>query len=543
MASKIYSVGIYARLSVDSHSKKNESIETQNEIAKEYLYKQPDMELYGCYSDLGKSGTNFSREGFERLMQDIRCRHVDCIIVKDFSRFGRSYIEMGNYLEKIFPFLGVRFISVTDNFDSLKAGRNPDMLGINLKNLMNELYAKDIAIKVKRSKQMKWEQGSYTGGIPPYGYRAEWRDEIKQLFIDQEPALVVRKLFELYGSGKSQKDMVAWLYENKVHRPGEYRKTGHVYQQDGEILYQWDRGTLISLLQNPVYSGCLLQSCTCGTEYEDRERNKIKDWSFKEHTHEAIICEEIFFQVAERFEKQSKYRNSLSREVPIDEDITKGLLFCGECRKAMTRISSIKRLSSDNRIRSYAYCCRNSSRIDGLVCGKKYITLEMLKKLLIISLKKDYLLAGINPLKLLNERKQIFEKEKQELLRKKEQLTWKAEEAKQLICNQYLQYRHGAVAQEVFIRQKQEYNAKIAKWNRINLDYDKLIKERESLSESQCRFLQASLKFNENSRMDAGFLNTLIKRIEVYPKKRIEITFCYTAADFAALDNEGGKSE
>ena len=153
---KIYSVGIYARLSVDSHSEKNESIENQVEIAKEYLDSQGDMELYKCYSDLGRTGTDFDRKEFECLMQDVRKRLVDCIIVKDFSRFGRNYVEMGNYLEKIFPFLGVRFISVTDGFDSLKAEANPGSLGINLKHLVNELYARDIGIKVRAAKEVKW---------------------------------------------------------------------------------------------------------------------------------------------------------------------------------------------------------------------------------------------------------------------------------------------------------------------------------------------------------------------------------------------------
>ncbi len=166
---KTYSVGIYARLSVDSHNEKNESIDNRIEMAKSYMELQPDMVLFGCYSDLGKTGTNFEREGFNRLMADVRSRKVDCIIVKDFSRFGRNYIEAGNYIQKIFPFLGVRFISVTDRFDSLY--ENGDDLGVNLKNLANEMYAKDIAVKVKAARKAQWEKGSYTGSIPAYGYR------------------------------------------------------------------------------------------------------------------------------------------------------------------------------------------------------------------------------------------------------------------------------------------------------------------------------------------------------------------------------------
>ena len=161
-SSKMYSVGIYARLSVDSDERKNESIETQMEIAKEFIGQQGDMILilYDSYVDLGKTGTNFNREGFERMMRDVRMRRIDCIVVKDLSRFGRNHIETGNYIEKIFPFMGVRFIAVTDNFDSMNISGQDETLSVNLKNLINEMYAKDIALKVKSSRKAQWEQGS-----------------------------------------------------------------------------------------------------------------------------------------------------------------------------------------------------------------------------------------------------------------------------------------------------------------------------------------------------------------------------------------------
>ena len=159
---KIYHVGIYARLSVDTDERKNESVETQVEIAKGFIDQQKDMIIYDTYVDLGKTGTNFEREGFERMMRDVRMRKIDCIVVKDLSRFGRNHIETGNYIEKIFPFMGVRFIAVTDNFDSMNISGQNETLSINLKNLVNEMYARDIAVKSKASKRLKWEQGSYS---------------------------------------------------------------------------------------------------------------------------------------------------------------------------------------------------------------------------------------------------------------------------------------------------------------------------------------------------------------------------------------------
>ncbi len=177
-ASQRYSAGIYARLSVEREEGRNESIQAQLAIGQAFIQSQDHMELYDCYVDIGRSGTNFVRRG------DVRMGRINCIIVKDFSRFGRNYIEMGNYLEKIFPFLGVRFIAVTDQFDSL----NPfcwNSINTNLKNLVNEMYAKDIAIRVSMSKKEKYIQGSYVGGIAPYGYVAEKRDH-RRILVEEK---------------------------------------------------------------------------------------------------------------------------------------------------------------------------------------------------------------------------------------------------------------------------------------------------------------------------------------------------------------------
>ena len=265
--SKMYSVGIYARLSVDANERKNESIETQIEIAKTFISRQKDMVIFDCYTDIGKTGTNFEREGFERMMRDVRMRKIDCIIVKDLSRFGRNHIETGNYIEKIFPFMGVRFIAVTDNFDSMNVSGQNETLGVNLKNLVNEMYAKDIAVKVKSSRQAKWEQGSYTGGVAPYGYRAEWTNDKKCLFIEETTSDIVKKIFDLFLSGKNMKEIVIWLYEERIVRPMEYHKTGQIYCPSGGKLQQWSRGTVKMILTNPVYIGCLVQGRTCGKDY------------------------------------------------------------------------------------------------------------------------------------------------------------------------------------------------------------------------------------------------------------------------------------
>lgn len=171
-----YSVGIYSRLSVDNDDKKSESIENQIEIIRQYIAdknREPDrkqkFEVYDTYIDRGISGTSFERAGFDRLMDDVRNGKVNCIIVKDLSRFGRDYLETGNYIEKILPFLKVRFIAVTDGFDSMSDNVAEKKLAMNVKNLVNDMYAKDISKRVMGAKKLAAQQGAYIGSTAPYG--------------------------------------------------------------------------------------------------------------------------------------------------------------------------------------------------------------------------------------------------------------------------------------------------------------------------------------------------------------------------------------
>ena len=186
-----YKAGIYARLSSDQDVKKNESVEVQVEIAKKFVEEfngQKNGEVIDvveCYTDLGKTGSNFEREDFLRLLQDIRLGEINCVIVKDLSRFGRNYLEAGNYIEKIFPFLGVRFIAVADGFDTGKEGNENKQMASEIKNLVNDMYAKDFSKKAKLHLKQRREEGSYVGGPPPYGYRSEGSGKRRVLLPDE----------------------------------------------------------------------------------------------------------------------------------------------------------------------------------------------------------------------------------------------------------------------------------------------------------------------------------------------------------------------
>lgn len=535
---KVYSTGIYARLSVDSGERKNESIETQLEIARDFIGRQPDMELYDTYTDIGKTGTNFEREGFERMMRDVRTRKIDCIVVKDLSRFGRNHIETGNYIGKIFPFMGVRFIAVTDNFDSMGiSGRNEDM-GINLKNLVNEMYARDIAVKVKASRKARWEQGSYTGGIPPYGYRAEWTGDKKRLFIEETAAGIVREIFALFLSGKNMKEIVVWLYENKVARPGQYHKTGQVYCHEEGGLEQWPRATVKMILTNPVYMGCLVQGRTCGKDYMMRERHDIDsgDWSVKEHTHEAIVSEDTFFEAAGKFEKSSVYcnRNGFSKTVPVEEDIFTDVLYCGDCGAKMKRVSAVKEFSSKNRVRTYSYKCPGSDRIDGLKCKGKSITLCSLADIIKETIRQEFTLSGMHPKDLVEMNSRETERLKEEWSARLAMLEKKLDGIRQFGSGQYLQYRMGEIDGESFKRAKEENDKNTAAIQEESRNIAGKLRRIDSETAGKNHFLRTLMKGSGKGELTAEIVRTLVKRIEVYPEHRVKVTFAFEKSELLA---------
>lgn len=517
---RMYLAGIYARLSVDSHNEKNESIEGQMRIAKSWLEQQPDVALAGCYSDLGKSGTNFEREGFQRLMADVRQGKVNCVIVKDFSRFGRNYIETGNYIQKIFPFLGVRFVSVTDHYDSLYA--ETDSLGTNLKNLANEMYAHDIGMKVKSAKKALREAGSYTGGIPPYGYRAEWEKGRKRLWMEEEASGIVKEIYRLWREGKSMREVAEWLYQKKVHSPKDYRHYGHVFRKEGETLREWSGATLRLILTNPVYMGGA----------EDISPDGAGEQQFLGKGHQAMVTREQFRAAARRF--GSMQEQGGRKEEAHGEDIFEGLLFCGECGGRMGRTYHVRELASGGRQKEYGYFCRRSARMDSFACGRKYITGQVLWGLVGSALRQEYQVRDVKTQELLakfcgeiRKRKKVLEKELQDIRKKEEMEKRKGSEL-------YQKYRSGEAAREVFVnwREKEEKEAQKYREGRENVMRKK--RKLEDAAREEERFLKEWFLSGE-FRPDRELLAVLVDKIYIFPDKGLEINFRFRKTDFGLI--------
>ncbi len=207
---KSFQVGAYVRLSILNNNTDDENtIENQKNIILNYINNNNDFELVKFYEDNNKTGTNFNREGFESLLEDIKHKRINCIIVKDLSRFGRDYKECSNYIENILPFLNIRFIAINDNFDSANI-KNNDILSMHLKNIVNELYSKDISKKVSSALQSKRKKGQYLCTIPTYGYLKDPKNKGK-VIVDEKASEVVKKIFDWRLQNKSYNEILLEL--------------------------------------------------------------------------------------------------------------------------------------------------------------------------------------------------------------------------------------------------------------------------------------------------------------------------------------------
>lgn len=378
---KIYIAGIYARLSQErkeDYRKKSNSLEMQEELCVKEA-DEKDIKVFRIYKDYEYSGTNFKRPGFIEMMEDIRIGRINCIIVKDMSRFGREYLEISNYIEKVFPFLGVRFISINDNLDTKDGIESDKSYEIAIKNIFNDLYAKDISKKVKASKEVKMKQGSFIGAMAPYGYKVDKIDRKRVLVIDGKVADVVRLVFHLASQGKSNIHIARELTKTYT-TPAEYKRTGKVFK-DKEDIKQWDTSYISKILSDEVYVGNLMQR-VYSNRHDSSRKSKFRDkdeWIVKKNTHEALVEKDLFERVRRIKEKNqgSLPYHSLKNAIKdgkenagsnIQRDQNKegkydGIIVCGVCSRDLQKQYRARGLKVNDEV-CYCYYCKGGDRLN-----------------------------------------------------------------------------------------------------------------------------------------------------------------------------------
>ncbi|MBD5535239.1 MAG: recombinase family protein [Lachnospiraceae bacterium] len=372
----VFRTATYARLSVDSAVSESDSITSQQMLMRDYIKGRDEFFLVREYKDDGISGTRFDRQAFDSLLGEVRKGNINCIIVKDFSRFGRDHIEVGNYLEKVFPFLGVRFISVNDGYDSFDRDSADKKLAVILKNLVNEYIAKDTSVKVASSYVTKQENGEYDGGRAPYGYA--FADERKTRFVvDERPAGVIKDIFTWTMQGDSTLAIVKRLTEKNINPPKAYQDTGEFYRQEKERRY-WNEFTVNTILQNMAYAGHMALHKWKESKADGISPYRLDEteWKITRNTHKAIIAEHDFSLVQEILrarKEQYKSQNAMDGNVIRPENLLKGKVFCGDCHVPASRMGANyqRRIG---KVRIYRYRCRTYRDKGEKECSSKSIS-------------------------------------------------------------------------------------------------------------------------------------------------------------------------
>ena len=364
---KIYYAAIYLRLSKEDgdlssgEKKESNSIANQRKLIEDYLSRNPEITLVQEFCDDGYTGANFDRPDFQRMMEQVKTGKINCIIVKDLSRFGRDYIDSGRYIEKIFPSLGIRFIAINDNYDSAQSQQVGNEIILPFKNLINDSYSRDISIKIRSNLETKRRNGEFVGSHVVYGYRRS-DDDKNKLVIDQTVAPVIQSIFSMKMDGFSPAQIADKLNKDGVPSPYEYkRQSGSKYQSGfkKQIQTDWGAKAIYRILKNEMYTGTLVQGKTTTPNHKIKSRTTKDeaDWMRTENAHDAIISPSIFDMV-----QKLMLEDTRSPSGDNSVHLFSGKVFCADCQSTMTR----KKTKSAGK--EYVYFVCNANKVDRKVC-------------------------------------------------------------------------------------------------------------------------------------------------------------------------------
>jgi len=321
-----YDVGIYCRLSLDDdRAGESVSIENQRDLLRKYVKDQGWNEIE-VYIDDGYSGTNFNRPSVQRMIADAKSGRINIIVVKDLSRFGRNYIEIGQFTDYLFPSIGCRFIALNNGVDTKMNSSNNDMMGF--LNLFNEFYSRDTSKKVKSARKSCAENGKFLGSITPYGYKRDPENKY-HLIIDEELAPIVRRIFDLRCEGKGYRGIALMLNEEGIIPPRTlyYHKKGT--DDPRKVSEKWSQTTVKSIMLNEAYIGHMVQFKSGKMSYKSRKQiiKSKEDWIRVENTHEPLIKQDVWDTVTSM--NKQRFRKRIDSEGKVS--IFTGLVRCADC--------------------------------------------------------------------------------------------------------------------------------------------------------------------------------------------------------------------
>lgn len=509
----------YLRLSREDGDKiESDSIKNQRELIREYIAKHENLTYVGDYIDDGFSGTTYERPSFQRLLSDMKTGKVNCIIVKDLSRMGRNYIETGRYLEKIFPMMGVRVISILDNYDSFASDSEYDKMIVPFKNLINDSYCRDISAKIRSQLDVKRKQGKFIGSFPCYGYRKDPEDN-NHLLIDPYATEIVRLVFRMKLAGFNQQRIAEKLDEMGILPPAEYKRSQGFNYDCGYrtgVNPKWEVVSINRILTNEMYTGTMVQGINSKINYKVKHSRAVpkEEWIRVENTHEAIIEKPIFDAV-------QRVLAFDTRTAPDKSEVYmfSGLVACGDCGQNMVRRKVRKR----DKEYTYLHC---STYKNGEGCSAHLINVEKLEALVLeaIRVQVELVVRAEEILKSIDHipEEQMYVKT---VTRQIEEMDDEIERYRNLKAQAYTDKLDGMLSED-------EYNVI---YNKFSHKLDAAVEKKKELLDAKYRLLKNRThlkpwvedfkKYRNIEKLDRSVVIELVEHIIVYRKDRVSIRF------------------
>lgn len=505
----------------DKRRSESNSIGNQRELIRAFLCEQQDMELYDSYVDDGFSGSNFDRPEFKRMIRDIEAGKVNCVIVKDLSRFGRDYIESGRYIQKIFPALSVRFIALTDHYDSFYADAGESGIVLPVKNFINDSYCRDISTKVKSQFEVKRKNGECIAPFAPYGYKKAGHNKNK-LVADNYAAEIVRKIFNWKMEGMAVSAIADQLNELGILSPKEYKKsTGINYRGgfSGAGKSRWSSATVKRILTNETYLGHMVQGKTEKINYKLKKtvEKPEKEWIKVENTHEPIVSEDVFRVVGNLLKVDGRIS-------PISEknSFFTGMLFCGDCGEQM-----IRRVNRYKNTQKVYYICSTKNRGEGCTRHSipeealKQLVLEMITKFANCFLQEKQLLEKALKMETNLEAIGCYETEAARLKEEQDKYA--------LLCSGlYEDLKEGIITKSEFEHLRSQFQRKAKELEEAQKKQERMTEELYRKSVLLAARLKTMQECPELKEVDRHTLCSMVKEITVFEDHRIEMEFYYT---------------
>ncbi|NCB92440.1 MAG: hypothetical protein EOM40_07685 [Clostridia bacterium] len=526
MPEVVFHCGVYGRLSLVNSGKQDQgdSIENQLSICNYFIEGQDELNLVDTYIDNGKKGTSFERPEFKRLMEDVRSGKINCIVVKDLSRFGRDYLETGEYLERIFPFLGVRFIAITDSYDSLHASSDEEHMTVPLRNMSNELYAKDISKKVCTSIHARMEKGQFLPGRLCYGYIRSPLDDFT-LIPDPVTADYVKLIFELRYNGASYEAIRKHLDSIHAITPSQRKAQLEKKESKQKVSAFWYATGVSDILSNPVYIGHLVHGKESKALYKGQRQRKEaarSEWKVYPNMHEPLVAQEVYDYVQKLNEEtKRKYHEAHKNEV-VHDNIYRGILKCGDCGHNMQHgfyntVENKKRISK--------FSCGKYRGSNGRECSIHSIREDVLHDIVMKQLKFQIRhMADQNAL--------FNESGKEDILMERvksqiSELARKKTRVNRLKGSLYENYSEGLLNESEYLEMKERYVKQEAD---LLEELERCASRRDTLMQGiadQRKGTDAFRKYSRRKKLDREMLESLIHEIRVYDENRIEVIFRY----------------